>query len=156
MGHTHDRTVITTCHGNGITSPVVSDMGLTEDNAATLLLPETKEWYLDGSLEDSLTFTPHEGGSICQMHMKIRRNMTVYLVKNLMLTVLLVLGSLLTTLFLHPEDMVGDRTNVLFIAFLILITNMQTDLGLGRHLPAVASVNATTCKADRLLRQALP
>ena len=37
----------------------------------------------------------------------------------------------MTALYLHPEEHVGDRCAVLFIAFLILVTNMQTDLGLG-------------------------
>ena len=35
--------------------------------------------------------------------------------------------------WMHPEDLVGDRFAVLFIGFLILITNVQTDLGLGAH-----------------------
>ena len=34
-------------------------------------------------------------------------------------------------LLLHPEEYIGDRAAVLFIAFLILVTNMQVDLGLG-------------------------
>ena len=54
------------------------------------------------------------------------------MVKGVFLTVAVVLGSLLTAGFLHPEDHIGDRCAVLFIAFLILVTNMQTDLGLGR------------------------
>ena len=44
----------------------------------------------------------------------------------------MVLGALLTSVFMHPDDHIGDRSACLFIAFLILVTNMQTDLGLGR------------------------
>ena len=45
--HSPNRTVITTCYGNGFTSPIISDMGLTEGNAATLLLPL---WSLESTL----------------------------------------------------------------------------------------------------------
>ena len=39
----------------------------------------------------------------------------VYLVKSMMTTILVVFGSLATALFMHPEDLVGDRFAVLFI-----------------------------------------
>ena len=36
-------------------------------------------------------------------------------------------------MLLHPEEYIGDRAAVLFIAFLILVANMQlSDLGLGK------------------------
>lgn len=42
-------------------------------------------------------------------------------------------GSILTALAMHPGEHVGDRAAVLFIAFLIALTNMATtDLGLGK------------------------
>ena len=66
------------------------------------------------------------------MEVHIRRNPLVYFIKGVLLTIAVVLGSLLTAGYLHPEEHIGDRCAVLFIAFLILITNMQTDLGLGR------------------------
>ena len=56
----------------------------------------------------------------------IQRNFLVYLMKSMVTTVLVVMGSLLTACFMHPEENIGDRFAVLFIAFLILITNMQT------------------------------
>ena len=46
-------------------------------------------------------------------------------------TILVVFASLICALLLHPGDSIGDRAAVLFIAFLILVTNMQLDLGLG-------------------------
>mmetsp|Transcript_14315 Transcript_14315/g.42586 ORF Transcript_14315/g.42586 Transcript_14315/m.42586 type:complete len:269 (+) Transcript_14315:224-1030(+) len=68
----------------------------------------------------------------CKVEVYIRRNPMVYFTKGVLLTIAVVLGSLLTAGYLHPEEHIGDRCAVLFIAFLILITNMQTDLGLGR------------------------
>jgi len=47
--------------------------------------------------------------------------------------VIVVLGSIITALFMHPDDHAGDREAVLFIAFLITVTNIQTtDTGLGK------------------------
>ena len=130
---------LTNCEGNGETSTVLSaTSGFSAATAEELILPRTKEWQLDGALTESITFAhgADDNGnadrSKCVMSIKVYRTATVYLVKGIFNTIILVLGSLLTTLFLHPEDMIGDRCNVLFIAFLILITNMQTDLGLGR------------------------
>eukprot|EP00966_Prymnesium_polylepis_P224309 5188766-Prymnesium_polylepis.2 len=47
------------------------------------------------------------------------------------MTVIVVMGSILTAQSLDLDDHVGDRCAVLFIAFLILVTSMQTDMGLG-------------------------
>jgi hypothetical protein len=33
---------------------------------------------------------------------------------------------------MNPEELIGDRFSVLFIAFLVLVTSMQTDLGIGK------------------------
>ena len=71
---------------------------------------------------------PHK----CHVQIRIKRSPVVYFVKGIVLTIAVVLGSVLTSVYLHPEEHIGDRAAVLFIAFLILITNMQADLGLGR------------------------
>ena len=47
------------------------------------------------------------------------------------LTMLVVMGVLLT-LYMHPGDMTGDRLGQLIVALLIIVTNMQMDLGLGK------------------------
>jgi hypothetical protein len=41
------------------------------------------------------------------------------------MTILVVEGALLTSVFMHPKDHICDRSACLFIAFLILVTNMQ-------------------------------
>jgi hypothetical protein len=41
------------------------------------------------------------------------------------MTIVIVLGSILTAQALHAEENTGDRCAVLFIAFLILVTSMQ-------------------------------
>eukprot|EP00966_Prymnesium_polylepis_P328113 7383925-Prymnesium_polylepis.1 len=64
----------------------------------------------------------------CKVELYIRRNPMVYFIKGVLLTIAVVLGSLLTAGYLHPEEHIGDRCAVLFIAFLILITN-STPLG---------------------------
>ena len=116
---------------------VLAEMGLTEENKNELLLPSTKEWTLQGTLSESVSFR-HEvvNGvpdlSTCTMRINVTRNSQVFLFKAILTTILVVIGSLFTALYMHPEDYVGDRCAVLFISFLILVTNMQMDLGLGR------------------------
>eukprot|EP00966_Prymnesium_polylepis_P117727 2721589-Prymnesium_polylepis.1 len=46
----------------------------------------------------------------------------VYFTKGVLLTIAVVLGSLLTAGYLHPEEHIGDRCAVLFIAFLIPVS----------------------------------
>ena len=117
----------------------LSKMGFVDDaSASKALLPSNNEWYLDGSYDQAVQFErlPSSGdnylGERCQMSVKIKRNPTVFTVKNIFMTILVVEGALLTSVFMHPDDHIGDRSACLFIAFLILVTNMQTDLGLGR------------------------
>ena len=125
---------VTNCNGG---HQVLIEMGLTEENKNELLLPATKEWVLQGNLDESVIFE-HEvvdgvpDLSSCTMHIKIKRNYLVFLFKGMLTTIIVVIGSLVTALYMHPEEHIGDRCSVLFIAFLILVTNMQTDLGLGR------------------------
>jgi len=102
----------------------------------TKLLPFTKEWYIARSARDSLRMHhPVVDGTtrydMCDFELVIQRSFLVFFVKSMVTTLVVVVGSLVTALFLHPEEQVGDRCSVLFIAFLILVYNMQTDLGLG-------------------------
>ena len=96
------------------------------------MLPGTlAEWWLDGTLASgAVSFLQPDVGT-CIVRIHIRRNPLVYLVKTMATSVLTVLGSLLTALAMPPDENMGDRTAVLFVAFLILVTNIQTDIGLG-------------------------
>lgn len=65
-----------------------------------------------------------------QLDLTISRSFLVFFVKMMLTSVIVVSGSLITALYMHPEEH-ANRCNVLFIAFLILVYNMQVDLGLG-------------------------
>ena len=69
----------------------------------------------------------------CNFELTIGRVWLVYFVKTMLTTIVVVIGSVYTALFLHPEDHLGDRAAVLFIAFLILVTNMQACMHTHAH-----------------------
>ena len=127
------------CNGTGLTSPALAGLGLTDENADELLLPPTGEWYIPDSI-DKVVHVSHpldDNGEPkldeCVLVISAQRNPQVFLFRSLATTVIVVFGSLLTALAMHPEEHSGDRAAVLFIAFLISLTNMaSTDLGLGR------------------------
>jgi len=57
----------------------------------------------------------------------------VFLFRSILTTVIVSFGSLVTAIMMHIEDNAGNRETVLFVAFLIALSNMQmTDLGLGK------------------------
>ena len=100
------------------------------------LLPLTREWLLAGSPTSSLKMHhPTVDGEVkydmCDFELQISRSFLVFFVKSMITTLVVVGGSLITALFMHPDELAGDRCAVLFIAFLILVYNMQVDLGLG-------------------------
>ena len=125
---------IFTCDGEDIFHPM-----LPMERAVDLedrLLPFTKEWKLaKGRQFSARLFHPTEDGAKrwdkCDLELVISRNYITFLIKSMVTTIVVVFGSMLTALLLHPEENMGDRCAVLFIAFLILVTNMQMDLGLG-------------------------
>lgn len=127
-----------TCYGGGRTSPVINNsMDLSVVDLNSVFLPASSEWMLDGDLEDAVTFShPTENGepvlNRCVINVKIYRNPVVYFLKGLVLTISVVLSCLLVAGYLDPHECIGDRCGCLFIGFLILVTNMQTDIGLGR------------------------
>ena len=126
------------CVGTGADSPVLAAMGLTEENKDIVLLPPTAEWYLDGPLSETVRVAhPFENGvekvHRCEVVMLANRNPTVFIFRALVTTIIVVFGSLLTAIFMHAEEHSGDRAAVLYIAFLISLTNMATtNLGLGK------------------------
>jgi hypothetical protein len=126
------------CVGTGADSPVLAAMGITEENKDTMLLPPTAEWYLNGPLSQTVRVAhPFKEGveqvDKCEITMIADRNPTVFIFRSLVTTIIVVFGSLLTAIFMHAEEHSGDRAAVLYIAFLISLTNMATtDLGLGK------------------------
>lgn len=129
---------VTNCEGTSL----FTSMGLTESNKNEKLLPGTAAWVVHGNLERAIeAFHPwredqRSGESFvdfssCRVVIHIERNPLVFIVKSLLITIIVVFFSLLTVFFMS-FDLMGDRFAVLFIAFLIIVTNMQTDLGLGK------------------------
>ena len=95
----------------------------------------------------------------CNFELTIGRVWLVYFVKSMLTTIVVVIGSVYTALFLHPEDHLGDRAAVLFIAFLILVTNMQacmhtTHMHIHEHMRMCMNVYAHVL-AFRILRSPL-
>ena len=64
------------------------------------------------------------------MTLKIKRAWSVFFVKQT-LTMLLVTAGGLLALLMSPGELLGDRCAQLLVAVLIVITTLQTDLGLG-------------------------
>ena len=112
-------------------------MGIDETNAEELLLPATGTWLIDGNFEEAVNMT-HPVDALtgmakrehCVIEIKIRRNWIVYFVKQTF-TVLLVTAAGLVALLMQPSELLGDRCAQLLVAVLIIITSLQTDLGLG-------------------------
>jgi len=110
-------------------------LNLTSEGEAKLL-PFTRQWLLAGSPKQAITLQhPVVDGNIrydmCDLQVIIKRNSISFLVKALFVTILTVFVSMVTAANLHPEDQMGDRFAVLFIAFLVLAVNFSLDLGLG-------------------------
>ena len=127
---------IYTCQNQTAISPLLPFANTTDMKEK--LLPFTDAWQIARETHNSVQLNhpvDPETGEVqydkCELRVIIKRNYIVFLVKNMVLTILVVAGSLITALWMHPEELVGDRFAVLFIGFLILVTNMQTDLGLG-------------------------
>ena len=122
-----------TCNGQD----GVAAMGLTEENAQDKLLPTTGTWTLDGPLSEALTLEHprRENGKglyrdTCVIKLRVKRNWNVFFVKQICTMLLVTAGGLLS-LLMHPTDLLGDRCAQLLVAVLIIITTLQTDIGLG-------------------------
>jgi len=102
------------------------------------LLPGNAAWSLAGTQVSTIFFNhPRDSNGMvqrsrCVLNILLKRQFMVFVVKAMFTTVLVVVGSLVCAMLMNPEELVGDRFAVLFIAFLILVTNMQTDLGIGK------------------------
>jgi hypothetical protein len=123
---------------------------MSHADAQSALLPATKTWLLDGSelgadwgkrqLEEgevvSLAHPTDADGapilSACTLSIKIQREFMTYVIKRLITDILVVFMGLFCGLWLHPEEMMGDRLAAILVAMLIVVTSLQSDLGLGK------------------------
>jgi len=131
-----DNAYIFTC--DSITAiQIMEGFNRSLESMESMLLPFTGEWkFVNGQVKSvRMMHNLNPDGTpqydTCNFELTIGRVWLVYFVKTMLTTIVVVIGSVYTALFLHPEDHLGDRAAVLFIAFLILVTNMQMDLGLG-------------------------
>ena len=117
-----------------------ANLGLTEENKNDVLLPPTGEFVFHLPLDEAVRVEhmrdPATGApqrDTCELLLVVKRNAAVFVFRTIVTTVIVVLGSIVTALFMHPDDHAGDREAVLFIAFLITVTNIQTtETGLGK------------------------
>ena len=102
---------------------------LTLEQWEAKLLPATKEWLLVE--EDSPPhFVPTGESHSCRLEITIRRSATVYVVKQLAITIVFVVCGLLA-LLMAPAELTGDRVATILFSALLVSTNMQADKGLG-------------------------
>ena len=112
-------------------------IGESIESLESALLPFTGEWTLANGRVRSVQMTHNLNADgtpqydTCSLELIIGRSWTVFVVKSMFTTIVVVIGAVYTALFLHPEEHLGDRAGVLFIGFLILVTNMQMDLSIG-------------------------
>jgi len=106
---------------------------------AELLLPPTKEFTFIGTLDEAVEVRHmlDDDGQVmpdtCELTFHVRRNPTVFLFRSVATTIIVSFGSMICALLMHIEDNAGNRETVLFVAFLIALSNMQmTDIGLGK------------------------
>mgnify|MGYP006108191513 CR=1 FL=1 len=132
-----DAADLYTCHDHD----ALAAMGVTAGNAQELLLPATGTWKLypkdDFDASVQLRHPLGDDGatpdkSRCVLSIRVQRNYMIYVVKRLVTDVLVVFGGLLCGLWLVPDEMMGDRLAAILVALLIVVTSLQTDLGLGK------------------------
>ena len=129
---------ISNCEGRGEGRGILSQMGLTEENVQGRLMPSESEWFIQGALDAAIT-SEHPIGrdgarmlDHCRVSIRVRRNTLVFVVKSMSMTILVVWGGLLA-LWLSPHSFLGERTEWLLLALLLVMTNiMGSDLGIGK------------------------
>ena len=75
-------------------------------------------------------FVPTGESHSCRLEITIRRSATVYVVKQLAITIVFVVCGLLA-LLMAPAELTGDRVATILFSALLVSTNMQADKGLG-------------------------
>jgi len=143
------QTHIYGCHG-GADSPLLRAMDMAHEgpgsfdatDLAAYLLPPTGEFFFNGDPSTAITIrhmTKGQGAQkvedyqSCEIIFNVRRNFQVFFVRSILTTIIVIGGSIATALLMHPGEHTGDREAVLFIAFLISVTNIQTtETGMGK------------------------
>lgn len=98
------------------------------------LLPTTGEWeFVEG--EAVVTEHPVVQGvpdlSQCQLRMTVKRNSIVFLIKQVVTSVMIVYAGLCAP-FLDATDHTGDRVALILVSALIVVVSFQADFGLGK------------------------
>ena len=91
------------CEGNGLTSPALASLGLTEQNKNDVLLPPTREYVFNLPLHQAV-FTRHMTDSVtgvplldtCELVLIVQRNSAVFVFRAIVTTMIVVLGSVIT------------------------------------------------------------
>ena len=99
------------CEGNGLTSPALASLGLTEQNKNDVLLPPTREYVFNLPLHQAV-FTRHMTDSVtgvplldtCELVLIVQRNSAVFVFRAVVTTIIVVLGSVITAVGTpHPS-----------------------------------------------------
>jgi len=107
--------------------------GLNEEEWEALLLPQTTgEWLFDGHPVFKMAHDVAGGVGSCSLLIPIVRNWENFFIKQITVSVIVVYSGYLA-LFLHPAEHTGDRVANLMVAFLIIVVNFQTDIGIGKQ-----------------------
>ncbi|KAL1498796.1 hypothetical protein AB1Y20_014103 [Prymnesium parvum] len=99
------------------------------------LLPTTGEWgFVDGN--PIATVHPRlQSGAVdlsqCELRMTVKRNSIVFLIKQVVTSILVVYAGLCAP-FLDAEDHTGDRVALILVSALIVVVSFQADFGLGK------------------------
>jgi len=140
-----DNVDLYTCEGGGAPTPSLADENYTmlsgqatgSNSQKARLIVASQEWLLHrNDFTSAISMAHPRNGQTpirnqCRIKIMLSRVSLPFVVKSIVLTIFIVFGSLGFAVLLHPDELIGDRAAVLFVAFLILATNIQTDLGLG-------------------------
>lgn len=108
-----------------------NDQAVTEKD----LLPASGEWNAEklvGVPKYSGTGTKGNPSTMsCEIQLHARRNFLIFILKQLLPSVLVVYTGLLS-MYLNAADHTGDRIAAILVSILILMVNFQANLGIGK------------------------
>jgi len=110
-------------------SEILYPMGFSAGGSIDGLLPATQEWnYRSADLGAPITVGhPHGDVSKCEVVIKVSRNPFVFLIKQLLMTMIAVWCGL-CALYLHVGEHTGDRAALIIVSALICSNAFTTDL----------------------------
>jgi hypothetical protein len=100
------------------------------------LLPLASSWYIDGEIRgEHPTRAGEDAVGICRLRVPIRRSSTVYIVKQLVPLIVIVMGALLA-LQMNPTipPLLGGRTSMLIFAMVLISMKSGNAAGLGEPI----------------------